>query len=131
MPENSETPKFKPGDHVTWTSQAGGKSKTKQGRIYLTVPPGTALAELKECFVNQTFNVRADFASRRKHESYVVQVPGELRLYWPLVKYLKPVEPSPLEALKQETEPWNVDPFDFEPEDTARAAWIEECADQH
>lgn len=88
----NETPKFKPGDHVIWTSQAGGKSKTKQGIVYLTVPPDTALVELAECFVNQTFNVRADFASRRKHESYVIQIPGELRLYWPLVKYLKPIE---------------------------------------
>jgi len=45
----------------------------------------------------------------RDHESYLIQVGKSKRLYWPLVKHLKPVEPSPLEQYKQEAEPWNAD----------------------
>jgi len=81
---SDELPKFKPGDHVTWTSQAGGRSKTKQGIVVRVIEPfqlpGFNLPE--GCTIKPT-------GGHRDHESYLVQVGKSKWLYWPLVKYLE------------------------------------------
>jgi len=84
--------KFKPGDAVTWTSQAGGKSKTKQGIVKIIVAPGVQLLKALEKDEGD-FNVRDEVKkASRSHESYLIQVGKSKRLYWPLVKYLKLAE---------------------------------------
>lgn len=74
--------KFSTGDTVTWTSQAGGVSKSKSGVVVAVVPA-------------KTLPSKADFpglyrgvgiGSSRDHESYVVRVKTGLsatRDYWP------------------------------------------------
>lgn len=88
MPENNQPPKFKPGDHVTWTSQAGGKSKTKQGIVIAVVPKFQPMGYA----IPEGFKFKGFDGAVRFHESYLIQVGKSKRLYWPLVKYLKPVE---------------------------------------
>ncbi len=79
---------FKIGDTVTWTSQAGGRFKTKTGRIVEIIPvQGRPPKNL------------AQGALPRGHESYVVDtqnVPGcAPRLYWPRVNLLKLAKAAP------------------------------------
>lgn len=90
---------FKPGDTVSWTSQAGGRTRTKLGEIVLVVPKGThplnaaipAGVTLNESFLRKAGVIR-------KEESYIVRAKivgsGGLTkrrsdLYWPLVRHLK------------------------------------------
>ena len=80
---------FQVGDTVTWTSQAGGKSKTKTGKVVIIVPAGKLLGEIP--LGGFRFRHLTLFSSR-DHESYLVQVGKSRRLYWPLVKNLKRVE---------------------------------------
>lgn len=74
---------MKLGDKVTWTSQAAGIRRAKEGTIVEVVPPN--------CYPLMKKNNGAP----RKHESYVVRataVRGQnrsFRLYWPLVRYLE------------------------------------------
>jgi len=86
----SETPKFKPGDHVAWTSQAGGKSKTKQGIVIAVVLPQQRL--LNAIDADKWRVGHLEIYAYRPHKSYLIQVGKSKRLYWPLVKYLKLVE---------------------------------------
>ena len=92
MQTKVETPKFKPGDPVTWTSQAGGESKTKQGIVLIVVLAGRNLKEAITDEQWREFTYPYSFSSRRPHESYLIQVGKSKRLYWPPVKYLKLVE---------------------------------------
>lgn len=74
---------FQKGDHVHWTSQAGGVHVKKKGVIVEVVPPG-ALMKMR----------KRDVATKRDHESYVVEVAGPTkkskpRRYWPVVSVLK------------------------------------------
>jgi fructose-1,6-bisphosphatase len=69
---------FEVGDTVKWTSQAGGNTRTKEGRIVEIVPP----------------NVRPNvpkIAGSRQEISYVVEVarPKSVARYWPRVASLK------------------------------------------
>jgi hypothetical protein len=84
----SDENKFNPGNHVTWTSQAGGHAKTKTGLIVEVVPAHWPVGQAK-IIDDDGFTVRADLFATRSHESYLVQVGKSKRLYWPLVKYLK------------------------------------------
>ena len=77
--------KFKHGNFVTWTSQAGGITRTKLGEVVEVVPPRT-----------KPNAVRGSGMSR-EHESYVVKAsvidgkPHQLRRtkrYWPKVELL-------------------------------------------
>lgn len=131
-----ETKTFQIGDTVTWTSQAGGKSKTKTGKVVAAVPAGKSGREYLPLGVGLSATRIPSFNSR-DHESYLIQVGKSKRLYWPLVKYLEKVsehqefeplaiteredgtlkwipaaEPSPLERYKRETDPHNCDPKD-------------------
>lgn len=110
--------KFQVGDTVTWTSQAGGKSKTKTGKVVMTIPAGMMLSEILGGFW-ATWTIKDNLLRERNHESYLIQVGKSKRLYWPLVKYLEKVQVieagkdvyssgiSPLEQYKREIEPHN------------------------
>lgn len=75
--------KFKKGDIVTWTSQSQGYTRTKTGKIVAVVQAGQEpLTKVPEgCSLGKPGWVR-------DHESYLVQVDGKKRLYWPLVSKL-------------------------------------------
>lgn len=69
---------FEVGDTVEWTSQAGGNTRTKRGRIAEIVPP----------------NIRPNvpkIAGVRQEISYVVEVPRakSVARYWPRIASLK------------------------------------------
>jgi hypothetical protein len=75
---------FKIGDQVTWTSQAGGRTVTKEGAIFEIVAAGAKpTAKIK------------DPGFPRDHESYVVRGykntdRKRVNNYWPVVKNLRP-----------------------------------------
>ncbi len=72
------------GRVVMWTSQAGGRTKTKTGTIMKVVPPNT---HPRDALVGTAFSVDAGSLGR-DHESYLVQVGHSKHLYWPLVSKL-------------------------------------------
>ncbi len=69
--------KFKLNQAVAWTSQAGGYSKRKTGKIIEVVPAGKM----------PTKHTHLDTVTTRSHESYVV-LSGKQRIYWPRVSHL-------------------------------------------
>jgi hypothetical protein len=73
---------FKDGDEVEWTSQAGGKVKTKSGFIVEVIPPNAPPPQVRGS---------GPVGAPRKHESYVVGVLDKkgLVFYWPRVISLK------------------------------------------
>lgn len=83
--------KFKVNDVVTWTSQAQGHRTTKTGTVVVVIPahlhptrmPGLAL------------RLRKDTGCPRDHESYVVRVAGQSKLYWPVASQLLPATVTP------------------------------------
>lgn len=99
--------KFKVGDSVSWTSQAGGSWKPKVGTVIEVVPsdhPPTKYAG----------------TSTRGHESYVVKVAGRpaktskgsaehVRVkdetYWPVRSQLEPAKGSKFVCSKPKKEP--------------------------
>lgn len=91
MSQENQTKTFQIGDTVTWTSQAGGNAKTKTGEIVAVVP---AACEPRNC-INGRWNFRRIAVGFRKHESYLIQVGDDKRLYWPLVKYLEKIHDGP------------------------------------
>lgn len=110
MPEQPKT--FQIGDTVTWTSHANGNVKTKTGKVVAIIPPD--IVPVNHVYkIEGKWNWRRVGVTYRNHESYLIQVGKSKRLYWPLVKYLEKAEPE----------------MDFEPTDTARAAWIAESDD--
>lgn len=119
MSEENKPKTFQIGDAVTWTSQAGGKSKTKTGRVVFIVPANIGLRQIVSRESKEYSVDHLGLFSGRDHESYLIQVGKSKRLYWPLVKYLEKVQVieagkdvyssgiSPLEQYKRETEPHN------------------------
>jgi hypothetical protein len=96
MPEEIKT--FQPGDTITWTSQAGGKSKTKTGKVIAVLPANKSVAQFyREGGIVGDFQLTRIpiIISSRNHESYLIQVGKSKRLYWPLVKYLNAATSSP------------------------------------
>lgn len=75
--------RFKVGDRVSWTSQAGGYSKTKTGSVAAVVRPG----EYPDRAQFLSLYRGAGVGIARDHESYVVTVKGA-GVYWPRVKAL-------------------------------------------
>jgi len=70
--------KFKVGDTVTWTSQAGGNTREKTGAVVEIIPP------------NVCATTGHNHVSKRRHESYTVRIKGHRGgLYWPHVCHLK------------------------------------------
>lgn len=82
MARRKTTKTFDLGDRVTWSSQAGGHSKTKLGTIVEVVRAGK-------------FPKHYSNSSTREHESYVVEVyvrkTEKLVTYWPLANKLSRV----------------------------------------
>ena len=83
-------PKFKLGDRVVWTSQAGGYIREKSGEIIEVVPP----KEMPKTKVK-------DPGIWRSHESYVVRASYQNRHgrkrttnYWPRVQQLSIPDPD-------------------------------------
>lgn len=79
------TGKFKLGDEVEWTSQAGACSTTKRGVVVEVVPAGQRPSDAKQQPVGR-------YGFSRMHESYVVDVPEmspSRRRYWPHVGKLR------------------------------------------
>ncbi len=80
--------RYKVGDRVWWTSQAGGYATTKHGVIIAVVPayrsPHSVIG------LSPGFCVRCDSSTVRRHESYLVRVGRRARLYWPRVGDLLP-----------------------------------------
>lgn len=90
MNQENKPKTFQVGDTVTWTSQAGGKSKTKTGKVIAVVPKGVNVRQwVPDGFNDSRLPQNLSF---RFHESYLIQVGRSKRLYWPLVKYLEKVE---------------------------------------
>jgi len=81
---------MKKGDMVEWTSQAGGYTKTKRGKIVAVVARGQYPIN---CIPNDTYPFTQTFRDSipRYHKSYLVQVGKRSKLYWPLVKNLKKI----------------------------------------
>lgn len=87
--------KFRIGQSVKWTSQAGGHVRTKQGKIVMIVPATlSALLRVLEnkfpdCSVANTYG----HGYPRDHESYIVRVSSGTKakdkLYWPRVSALE------------------------------------------
>ena len=95
--------KFKIGSGVTWTSQAGGSTKTKVGTVVAVIPGGPKSAHSAISAINRLAKGgihRSAFGGGwdRPHESYVVEVPqgtsGRAKpvLYWPVASALKPAD---------------------------------------
>ena len=80
---------FKVGDHVQWSSQAGGSTKPKIGVIEKTVPAGMPV-------LDYTQELRWP-GGPRQTISYLVRVPGKTaaskgQLYWPHTSRLSVVK---------------------------------------
>lgn len=86
------------GDQVTWSSQAGGNTKTKTGRVVALIPPGRESGKSARAFIDAKVSKRTHRSAfgggwDRDHESYIVEVVvGGPRakpvLYWPIVSKL-------------------------------------------
>jgi hypothetical protein len=80
---------FKLNDTVTWTSQAQGFSKTKEGIVAEVVAPNEM--PTREKFLHLYKNAGVGFP--RNHESYVIMVKNTP--YWPHANKLKLVKKAP------------------------------------
>ena len=81
---------MKVGDQVEWTSQAGGNTRTKRGKIVAVVPAGT---------MPDTKGVsHYGGGMARNHESYLVKVLGK-GTYWPRAAALRLVGSSPTDEV--------------------------------
>lgn len=92
---------LKIGDNVYWESHGQQGYTTKKGKVVQVVPAGVLP---KQGFFIPThkfmygYGRGTDMGFPRKHESYLVEVPGgktpkaKPRLYWPVTSKLKKVE---------------------------------------
>lgn len=90
---------FNVGDSVTWTSQAGGNTKTKTGKVVAVIPGGPSSGEQAGKEIRSRVRAgthRSAFGGgwARAEDSYVIEVPQGPKakpvLYWPVAKVLKP-----------------------------------------
>lgn len=85
---------MKLGDVVTWTSQAGGYSKTKEGVIVAVVPPNGDPRDYIPA------GLKLDGPGYpRSTESYLIRVRSLTKLYWPFVGNLRAAGPTPEQAV--------------------------------
>jgi hypothetical protein len=95
---------MKVGDHVEWTSQAGGYTKKKRGVIVAVVP---AHADVRKHLPEgKTVDSGSLF---RPQESYLVEVDGSNYLYWPRAKYLRQPDALTPKEVCEEIAKWNVE----------------------
>jgi len=77
--------KFELGDRVTWSSQAAGVTRTKEGTVIEVVPP------------NRSPKLGSRDGMVRNHESYTVRAVAirnsnrRTKVYWPRVGHLEPL----------------------------------------
>lgn len=92
--------KFNVGDQVTWTSQAGGSTKTKTGRVVAVIEGGRSSAERADAEIKSRVRAgthRSAYGGgwARPDVSYVVEVPqgatarAKPVLYWPIASKLQ------------------------------------------
>lgn len=81
--------RFRVGDTVKWTSQAGGFTKTKQGTVVAVVP---AKCAPRTCVPEGPFKVDKCCGAPRDHESYLVRIGKRINLNWPVVTNLKRID---------------------------------------
>lgn len=91
---------FKVGQQVRWSSQAGGSTRAKVGRVIMVVPAGVGGAEKANAFIRErelakTHRSAFGFGWDRPEQSYVVEVAGQGPkarpvLYWPRTASLQP-----------------------------------------
>ena len=83
------TDTFKVGDEAEWTSQAGGHTKTKQGKVVAVVPVLVRPFTVARKHLEGRYNLHDidGGLGMRRHESYLIDVKG--RLYWPRVSALQ------------------------------------------
>ena len=83
---------FKIGDKVSWTSSAGGISKTKTGEVVHII---SSKKYPNFRMLNDKYKSKDAYGGGifRDHESYIILVPhqrnGKPTLYWPRVSGLK------------------------------------------
>lgn len=91
---------FNVGDQVTWTSQAGGNTKTKTGKVVAVIEGGPdsaerANAEIKSRVRAGTHRSAYGGGWARADVSYVIEVPqgttarAKPVLYWPVASRLR------------------------------------------
>jgi hypothetical protein len=88
---------FKVGDKVTWTSQAGGITKTKTGKVWAVLIDTQALWNARQSAVEQNrHTIMFDGYTMLAPKMYIVEVKttqkAKPRLYLPRPKNLKRVE---------------------------------------
>lgn len=91
-----EPVQFNVGDTVHWTSQAGGSTKTKEGKVVEVIPAGSyADAAVKSRVNKGTHRSAFGHGMNRDHASYLIEVPGgttaraKAVLYWPVASLLR------------------------------------------
>ncbi|WP_271678878.1 hypothetical protein [Thermomonas mangrovi] len=93
---------FKAGDLVTWTSQAGGHTRIKTGKVIAVIDGGhksgeTAASEIKKRVRAGTHRSAFGGGWDRAETSYLVEVANgksgraKPTIYWPVASKLKPV----------------------------------------
>ena len=87
---------FKIGDAVTWSSQAGGVARIKNGRVIAVIPPNVHPFRMRgDHYVlpdgQQIPYSRTNYGGglSRRGVSYVVEVDGGKAYYWPLAGKLQ------------------------------------------
>lgn len=93
MKKEIKTTVFKRGDDVQWTSQANGSEKKKRGVVAVVLRTTRFPVELSADIRRGLKLNGYSLYKKRNHRSYIVKTPDG-KLYWPLVKYLKPVKSS-------------------------------------
>ncbi len=86
---------FRVDDEVEWTSQAGGCAKTKRGKVVCVVRAGASPKAALSFGLHVPLEVAQSSLPRtvgaaRDHDSYLIQVGRQRRLWWPAVKNLTP-----------------------------------------
>jgi hypothetical protein len=76
---------FKVGDMVRWTSQAQGSERTKIGVVAEVVPIDARPDPIRFAALYRN----SGCGHGRKHVSYVVEVGGKKKPYWPVVTRLR------------------------------------------
>lgn len=78
------------GDRIRWISKTGDQEKIREGVIYKVICANTSLHSSLNIFERFRFKCDTRWWSQRDHESYVINVSGQL--YWPRVVGLELIQ---------------------------------------
>lgn len=109
MSRKKEYQKFKIGDRVSWTSQAGSYYTSKTGYVSEVIPakvsPRSYFAKFERDRERYHMVSGSSYCLARKMESYIVLVDGGPRgkkmVYWPAPARLKPTLATALRAVER------------------------------